>query len=84
MWKNAKWIGLPREEIEAKRIYSGDMTGRFAYFRKKFTAVKGSVYHTDGTEGDILTNRDIRLERVAGQQFLSAAGYDYREYGSCD
>lgn len=37
MWKNAQWIGIPREEIEDKRIYHGDMNGRFAYFRHSFS-----------------------------------------------
>lgn len=33
MWQNAKWLKVPMEEIQRKRIYHGDMTGRFAYFR---------------------------------------------------
>lgn len=33
MWNEALWLGLPRAEIEAKRIYQGDMNGRFAYYR---------------------------------------------------
>ena len=33
MWKKAMWIGVPREEIEEKKIYQGDMNGRFAYYR---------------------------------------------------
>ncbi len=33
MWKNAHWLGIPQVEIEKKRIFHGDMTGRFAYFR---------------------------------------------------
>lgn len=32
MWKDAKWVSVPREEIQEKKIYEGDMTGRFAYF----------------------------------------------------
>ena len=37
MWKKAKWIGLPEEEIREKQIYQGDMNGRFVYFRHSFT-----------------------------------------------
>ncbi len=33
MWKNAKWIGIPREEIRDKQIFHGDLGGRFACFR---------------------------------------------------
>lgn len=33
MWTNALWLKLPQTEIEEKKIYHGDMTGRFAYFR---------------------------------------------------
>ena len=33
MWKNAKWLGLPRQELEEKKILHGDLGGRFAYFR---------------------------------------------------
>ena len=33
MWKNAKWLALPFAELEDKKIYHGDLTGRFAYFR---------------------------------------------------
>ncbi len=33
MWKNAKWLGIPRAELEEKRIFHGDLTGRFAYYR---------------------------------------------------
>lgn len=33
MWKNASWLGIPHAEIAEKKIYHGDMTGRFAYFR---------------------------------------------------
>lgn len=56
MWKNAKWIGLPGEEMEAKRIYSGDMTGRFAYFRNSFTAARG-----DRLVLDLYANTRYRL-----------------------
>ena len=33
MWNQAKWLKVPTEEIQRKKIYHGDMTGRFAYFR---------------------------------------------------
>lgn len=33
MWCDARWLKLPQEEIKNKKIYHGDMTGRFAYFR---------------------------------------------------
>lgn len=33
MWKDAVWLGVPASEIKQKKIYEGDMTGRFAYYR---------------------------------------------------
>lgn len=27
MWKDTDWIGVPQEEIRAKRIYQGDSNG---------------------------------------------------------
>lgn len=33
MWKEAKWLGVPKNEIEKWNILEGDMTGRFAYYR---------------------------------------------------
>lgn len=35
MWKEAIWLGVPRAEIEEKKIYQGDMSGRFALYRLK-------------------------------------------------
>lgn len=35
MWKEASWLGVPRAEIEEKKIYQGDMNGRFAFYRLK-------------------------------------------------
>lgn len=35
MWKKASWLGVPRAEIEEKKIYQGDMNGRFALYRLK-------------------------------------------------
>ena len=37
MFENAKWLGVPRSEIEKWNILEGDMTGRFAYFRTEVT-----------------------------------------------
>lgn len=37
MWHEAKWIGVPAEEIRRKKIYQGDCNGRFAYFRYDFS-----------------------------------------------
>ena len=33
MWKKASWLGVPQNEIAEKKIFHGDMAGRFAYFR---------------------------------------------------
>lgn len=33
LWKEAKWLGVPKNEIEKWNILEGDMTGRFAYYR---------------------------------------------------
>ena len=33
MWNEARWLKVPMEEIRKRKIYHGDMTGRFAYFR---------------------------------------------------
>ena len=33
MFQSAWWVGLPVREIEAKKIYQGDLNGRFAYYR---------------------------------------------------
>lgn len=41
-FKETSWIGLPRAEIEDKKIYHGDMNGRFTYFRHCFYAEKGA------------------------------------------
>lgn len=35
MWKRARWIGIPADQIKAEQIYAGDLNGRFAYFRKQ-------------------------------------------------
>ena len=33
MREQTQWIRIPREELERKRIFHGDLGGRFAYFR---------------------------------------------------
>ena len=33
MWDHAVWLGITQSEIVEKKIYQGDMNGRFAYFR---------------------------------------------------
>ena len=33
MWKSAVWLGIPQTEIECKKIFQGDLNGRFAYYR---------------------------------------------------
>ena len=40
MWCEAMWLGLPRTEIEKKKIYQGDMNGRFTYYRLDFMLEK--------------------------------------------
>lgn len=33
MFQEAYWVGLPAHEIENKKIFQGDLNGRFAYYR---------------------------------------------------
>ncbi len=47
MWKQAKWLKVPMEEIQRKKIYHGDMTGRFAYFRCEAEAPEGARLTAD-------------------------------------
>ncbi len=49
MWNEASWLGLPREEIEEKKIYQGDMNGRFVYYRleAELGEVQGAVLTAD-------------------------------------
>ena len=49
MWKNAIWLKLPEEEIKEKKIYPGDMTGRFAYFRCDVEIPAGAQLNVDIT-----------------------------------
>ena len=66
MWKNAKWIGLPAEEIREKKIYQGDMNGRFVYFRHTFV-LDGNVLNEEAAAGgaklllDVSANSRYRL-----------------------
>jgi len=36
VFREAAWIGVPREEIRKKQIFEGDANGRFVYFRHDF------------------------------------------------
>ena len=33
MFEKTCWVGLPAQELEQKKIYQGDLNGRFAYYR---------------------------------------------------
>lgn len=76
MWCNAKWLKLPREEVKNKKIYHGDMTGRFAYFRCEAELPTKSYL-----EADITANSRYRLW-VNGNPILSGPckGDTYRQY----
>lgn len=76
MWCEARWLKLPREEIESKKIYHGDMTGRFAYFCCEVDLPK-NTYLT----ADITANSRYRLW-VNGRPVLSGPckGDLYRQY----
>lgn len=56
MWNEAMWLGLPQEEIERKKIYFNDMTGRFAYFRHSFC-----LEHPGKLQVDVTANTRYRL-----------------------
>lgn len=47
MWKQARWLKVPMEEIQRKKIYHGDMTGRFAYFRCEMEVPEGARLTAD-------------------------------------
>lgn len=49
MWKHAKWLGIPRQEIEEKKIVHGDLGGRFAYCRCETTLPAASTLTLDIT-----------------------------------
>lgn len=59
MWKKAKWIGLPEEEIREKQIYQGDMNGRFVYFRHSFTLGEDMVSFGKAGEGQARLTLDV-------------------------
>ena len=76
MWKDAFWLKLPQEELEEKRILSGDMTGRFAFFRCEVNACEGARL-----TADISANSRYRLW-VNGRPVLSGPckGDTFRQY----
>lgn len=76
MWVNAKWIGLPAEEIREKKIYQGDMNGRFVYFRHSFCLKEKA-----GLTVDISANSRYRFW-VNGHAVQSGPcrGDRYRQY----
>lgn len=76
MWNRAKWLKLPQTEIESKKIYHGDMTGRFAYFRCEVMLPK-NVHLI----ADISANSRYRLW-VNGKPVLSGPckGDKHRQY----
>lgn len=65
MWNEALWLGLPREEIEEKGIFQGDMNGRFVYYRLNFV-----LEQKEELMVDISANSRYRLW-VNGQPVLS-------------
>lgn len=76
MWKDALWLKLPQTEIEDKKIYHGDLTGRFAYFRCEKTLPAGARL-----TADITTSSRYRLW-VNGRPVLSGPckGDTFRQY----
>ena len=63
MWKHAKWLGIPQEEIKEKEIYHGDLGGRFAYFRCDKELPAGSSLTLDITAIPSLDQRKKRALR---------------------
>ena len=49
MWEQTQWIRIPKEELERKQIFHGDLGGRFAYFRCEQTLPKGARLTADIT-----------------------------------
>lgn len=76
MWSKAKWLKIPREEIERKKICHGDMTGRFAYFRCDLTLPEHA-----SAQAEITANSRYRLW-VNGEPVLSGPckGDQHRQY----
>lgn len=56
MWSKAMWLGVPREEIVEKKIYQGDMNGRFAYYR-----LEVELGETGEAKVDICANSRYRM-----------------------
>ncbi len=82
MWNQAKWLKLPAKELEHKRIFHGDLGGRFAYYRCEVTLPESD----DSAAGfrltaDITANSRYRLW-VNGEPVLSGPckGDQYRQY----
>lgn len=65
MWDEALWLGLPRAEIEDKKIYQGDMNGRFAYYR-----LEVDLEQPGRLRADISANSRYRLW-INGEPILS-------------
>lgn len=78
MWNEALWLGLPAEEIREKKIFQGDMNGRFAYYRLEI-----GLEQAQGAElrADISANSRYRLW-VNGEPVLSGPcrSDKYRQY----
>ena len=56
MWNEALWLGVPRAEIEEKKIYQGDMNGRFAYYRLDFMLDQRAELKADVYKRQLLCN----------------------------
>ena len=76
MWCDARWLKLPQEEIKNKKIYHGDMTGRFAYFRCEVELPEKARL-----TADITASSRYRLW-INGKSVLSGPckGDTYRQY----
>lgn len=51
MFQDAWWVGLPALELQNKKIYQGDLNGRFAYYRCTFSMQAGAKLTLDITAG---------------------------------
>lgn len=51
MFQSAWWVGLPAHELEGKKIYQGDLNGRFAYYRCRIRLQAGARLGLDITAG---------------------------------
>ncbi|MBP3217563.1 MAG: hypothetical protein J6M46_04245 [Lachnospiraceae bacterium] len=56
MWKDAVWLGVPRQELIDQKIYEGDANGRFVYYRLSFF-----LRETGDLTADISANSRYRL-----------------------